>query len=63
MSKKLMAYFSKHPQVCATAHFLIGIGVGILLCRSVFDPHPMRWGIGLITIGILMHVYPLTLKK
>lgn len=59
----MVTYFSKHPQTNAAAHLLIGIGLGILLFRAVFDPHPVRWGIGLIVLGVLIHVYPLTTYK
>jgi nucleoside recognition membrane protein YjiH len=61
--KKTAQYFMKHPGMNALAHFLGGTGVGILLTRAVFDPHPMRWGIGLIALAVIIHIYPLTLKK
>ena len=61
--KKVYTYFSKHPAYCASVHFLGGVGLGILLTHTLIDPHTMRWGLGLIALAILGHLYPLTLKK
>lgn len=61
--KKLSSYFAKHTQYNSVVHFVIGLGIGILLTRSFFDPHPLRWGVGLLVIGLLAHLYPLTSKK
>ena len=61
--KKTFSYFVQHPELNALAHFLIGLGLGVLLGPWVFDPHPIRWAVGLISLGVLIHIYPLFLKK
>ncbi|MCL5784384.1 MAG: hypothetical protein M1142_03460 [Patescibacteria group bacterium] len=47
----------------STVHFLIGLGVGILITYPLIGAHPVRWGIIFLAIGILGHLYPLMLKK
>ncbi len=63
MIKKMYRYFEKHPAYNSLTHFLIGVGFGILLMRPIFDPHPLRWGVSLLAIGLLAHLYPLSAKK
>ena len=52
-----MKYFKKHPAYLASVHLLGGIGLGILLARPVFASHPVRWGLALIGLAILGHLY------
>lgn len=61
--KQMTRYFTKHPHQNATAHFLIGVGFGILSARPVFGVHPLRWGIILLVIGAALHLYPLLTQK
>ncbi len=63
MYKSAMAYLKKHPMYNATVHVLAGAGVGILLARPLFGPHPVRWGVLLLALGILGHLYPTMGKK
>ena len=63
MYKQVSAYFSKHPTYNGITHLLIGVGLGVLLTYPFFGVHPVRWGVGLIALGFLAHLYPLTLKK
>lgn len=57
------SYFKKNPAYNSVVHLLIGAGFGILLTHTVIDPHPMRWGLGLIILGALGHLYPWAMKK
>ncbi len=61
--KKVYDYYSKHVKYNSIVHVVGGIGIGILLTHPLADPHTMRWGLGLLALGILGHLYPLTLKK
>ncbi len=61
--KKLDSYFKKHAVYNAVTHMLIGLGVGILLARPLVGPHPVRWGLGLLVLGLVAHLYPLMVKK
>lgn len=61
--KKITAYLGKHPVYNSFIHLLIGIGIGALLAYPFFGTHPLRWGLGLIVLGLLGHLYPLILKK
>ncbi len=62
MRKTIVNYFSKHVSFNSTTHFLIGLGLGILV-NPWTGTHPIRWGVGLLVLGLLMHVYPLFNKK
>lgn len=57
------SYFKRYPAYNALVHAIGGIGLGILLTHTVVDPHTMRWGLGLIVIAVLGHIYPWALKK
>ncbi|MCL5434858.1 MAG: hypothetical protein M1405_00515 [Patescibacteria group bacterium] len=57
MYKKIEKYFSKHVYVNSFAHLLIGVGVGILITNSFVNPHPLRYGLALVAIGVLIHFY------
>lgn len=63
MGEKVRNYFSKNPGYNALVHLLIGLGLGAILAYPVFFPHPIRWGLLLIGLGVLGHIYPLKLKK
>ncbi len=52
-----MEYFKKHPAYVASVHFLGGVGIGILIARPVFSAHPVRWGLVLIGLAVVGHVY------
>lgn len=61
--KAMSKYFKTHSVYNAVVHSLIGVGVGILLTFPFFSAHPVRWGLSLVAIGIIGHLYPLALKK
>jgi len=60
--KNAISYFKKHPAFHATIHAIGGIGVGILIASPIASPHPVRWGISLLVIAVLGHVYAATHK-
>jgi hypothetical protein len=45
------------------AAFFLGAGLGTLLTYPVFGSHPLRWGLGLMVVGILIYFYSVTTKK
>ena len=55
--KKGLIYVKKHPMYNATIHAIGGLGVGILIGSSIVGIHPISWGIALIVISLLGHVY------
>lgn len=57
--KKALAYFKKYPMYNATVHAIGGLGLGILIASPIIGPHPLRWGLALVTIAILGHLYTL----
>lgn len=61
--KQITGYFKTHPVYNSMIHLLIGLGIGALLTYPVFGSHPLRWGLVLVTIGLLGHLYPLVLKN
>lgn len=63
MYKQAEKYFSKHVMYNSFVHLVIGIGLGILLTYPVVGIHPLRWGIGLVVVGLFAHVYPVLGKK
>lgn len=62
MLKDMEKYFSKHPMYNGFVHILIGIGIGILINPYTLT-HPVRFGVGLILAGIILHLYPLFVKE
>ncbi len=63
MYKKAMKYMSAHPYYNSTIHVIIGVGLGILITYPLVGEHPIRWGIALVTLGVLGHLYTLMGKK
>lgn len=59
MFKEINKYFSKHPTYNSAVHVIGGIGIGILIASPFINPHPVRWGVTLLAIAILGHVYTL----
>lgn len=45
------------------SHILLGVGLGILLTYPVVGSHPLRWGIGLLALGVVLYLYPQFAKK
>ena len=58
---KIMKYFKAHPVYNSVVHVMAGIGLGLLLARPLID-HPVKWGVGLIVVAVLAHLYPLMKK-
>jgi len=48
---------SKHPAFNASVHAIGGVGIGILIASPIIGEHPVRWGITLMVIALLGHVY------
>lgn len=55
--RKLLVYFSRHPLHNALVHILVGMGLGILLTYPLVGRHPLRWGIALLVLGVLGHLW------
>lgn len=55
--KKAMAFMKKYPAYTATIHFIGGVGIGVLIASPIAGTHPIRWGLILIAISILGHIY------
>ncbi|MBI2268098.1 MAG: hypothetical protein HYU80_01460 [Candidatus Blackburnbacteria bacterium] len=62
MYKTVTAYFKKHVLYNSLVHVLGGVGVGILVARP-YVTNPVRWGLGLLVISIVAHLYPLLTKS
>lgn len=56
--KKVATYLSKHPAYNATVHAIGGMGIGILIASPIIGPHPVRWGVSLLSLSLLGHIYP-----
>lgn len=63
MMEKQRKYLSKHVWYNSLLHAIGGLGLGVLLARPMAADHPVRWGVALIAIATLGHLYPLTAKK
>lgn len=61
--KKINNYFSKHVAYNSFVHVIAGMGVGMLLVHPLFGAHTVRWGIILLGLGVLGHLYPYLTKK
>lgn len=56
---KARKYFREHEMFNAIVHFIGGIGVGILITYPFVGTHPVRWGVVLLAIAVIGHLYPL----
>ncbi len=56
---KMMKYFKAHPRYNGFAHMMIGLGLGILMTYPIVGVHPIRWGVIITVVGLLVHLYPL----
>lgn len=63
MLKKINSYFKKHSFYNAIVHLSFGLGAGILFARPIFGIHPLRYGLALLIIGVVGHLYPLFAGK
>lgn len=59
MYRQFDKYFAKHVTYNSIVHLIIGIGVGLLITHPLADPHPVRWGLVFLSVGIVAHMYPL----
>ncbi len=56
-------YFKKHPDFNAVVHLITGAGVGIAISRPFAGVHPVRWGITLLVVGMVLHMWPWMMGK
>jgi hypothetical protein len=61
--KKAIAYFGRHVEFNALTHLIGGIGLGIVIAAPLANPHPLRWALILLAIGIFCHIYAVSAKK
>ncbi|KKR83802.1 MAG: hypothetical protein UU73_C0003G0239 [Candidatus Daviesbacteria bacterium GW2011_GWA1_41_61] len=62
MDKKVNNYLKNHAVYNSTIHLITGAGLGVLATYPLFDGHTLRWGLGLLALGFLGYLYPLSLK-
>ena len=55
--RKMNKYFSKHVLFNSLIHAIGGMGLGVLLASPLMFPHPVRWGVALLGVAILGHLY------
>ena len=55
--EKATSYFKKHVAYTSFIHAIGGIGIGILIASPVAGIHPVRFGIALLVISLLGHLY------
>lgn len=56
-------YMEANAMYNSLVHFLIGLGVGVLITYPYIGIHPVRVGGLLVAVGLAMHLYPLVAKK
>ena len=48
----------KHKDILKVVPFIIlGMGLGILITYPLVQAHPVRWGISLMALGLLAHLF------
>lgn len=57
MYKTIEKYFKNHTMYNSFVHAVGGVGVGILITYPLIGEHPIRWGVGLLALSILGHLY------
>ncbi len=55
--KKETSYLKKHVAYTSIIHLIGGIGIGVLITYPLAGTHPVRWGIALLAISFLGHIY------
>lgn len=63
MYKNTINYFKKHVTYNSFVHVVGGIGIGVLIANPIVGIHPLRWGLGLIGLSLLGHLYAAISKK
>ncbi len=51
--KKIEKYFAKHIYLNWLGGLIVGTGIGALITNSFLNPHPVRYGLALIVVGLL----------
>jgi len=59
---KIYKYLGKHPHYNSAIHAISGLGIGIIISRP-YVANPVKWGVLLIVIGIVGHLYPYFVGK
>ena len=55
--KKTIEFMKKHPIYHAVLHSIGGIGIGIIVANSLAGVHPVRWGVALLGLSLMGHMY------
>lgn len=61
--QKILKFLGAHAEYNAFIHVISGIGIGILITYPLVGPHPIRWAVVFLTIGVLGHLYPLLAER
>ena len=52
-----MGYLKEHQVYTSTIHFIGGVGIGILIASPLAGSNPVIWGVSLMAISLLGHLY------
>ncbi len=63
MYKRITSYFKKHVAYNSFVHVVGGMGIGVLIASPIVGIHPLRWGLGLIGLSLLGHLYAAVSEK
>lgn len=63
MYKRITSYFKKHVTYNSFVHVVGGMGIGVLIASPIVGIHPLRWGLGLIGLSLLGHLYAAVSEK
>lgn len=59
----MLKFFRAHPRYNSFVHAVIGMGIGIMITYPIVGPHPVKWGMVLLGVGLIAHLYPLVGEK
>lgn len=60
---KSVKFFSRNTYYNPVFFLALGLGFGILIARPFIGDHPLRWGMGLVVLGLFGLVYPMMMDK
>lgn len=55
--KNIERFFTKNVYYNALSNLVLGLGIGALITNSIINPHPLRYGLVIVLIALLLYAY------
>lgn len=62
VKKKIVRHLKGNSCYLGVSYLIMGMGLGVLFTYPIVGKHPVRWGAGLLALGLFAYLWPVSSK-